>query len=133
MADEVSNENLWFTDWSAGGAHPKVFRRDDIGRLTAAAYGQTGELPGGGTKLFARKFDAEVDVDVLDLIDHQLLARRDPDSNEVGRLSLLPGGAPLRPRGAACGPFPSTPPMVAALPPGEIGVHAIYRAPPGYR
>jgi Core-2/I-Branching enzyme len=75
MADDVSNENLWFTDWSAGGAHPKVFRRDDMSRLTAAAHGEAGELPGGGTKLFARKFDAEVDVDVLDLIDHQLLAR----------------------------------------------------------
>jgi len=83
MAAAVSNENLWFTDWSAGGAHPRVFRRDDIGRLTAAAHGQAGEPSGEGTKLFARKFDAEVDMDVLDMIDHQLLAR---------------GGAPTQPR-----------------------------------
>jgi Core-2/I-Branching enzyme len=71
---EVSNANLWFTDWSAGGSHPKLFRTEDIGRLAAVAYGQAGELPGGPIKLFARKFDLEVDAEVLDLVDERLLA-----------------------------------------------------------
>ena len=75
MAADVSGANLWFTDWSAGGSHPKVFGREDIDELTAAALGHAGDLPGGKTKLFARKFDLQVDTDVLDLIDERLLAR----------------------------------------------------------
>ncbi len=71
---EVSGANLWFSDWSAGGRHPKVFRTEDIDRLTAVAYGQAGELPGGPTKLFARKFDLEIDAKVVDLVDERLLA-----------------------------------------------------------
>ena len=75
MAADVSGANLWFTDWSAGGSHPKVFGREDIDELMAAALGHAGDLPGGKTKFFARKFDLQVDTDVLDLIDERLLAR----------------------------------------------------------
>jgi Core-2/I-Branching enzyme len=74
MEGEVSGANLWFTDWSAGGPHPKVFRTEDIDRLTAVAHGQAGELPGGPIKLFARKFDFEIDAKVVDLVDERLLA-----------------------------------------------------------
>ena len=74
MQGEVSGANLWFTDWSAGGPHPKVFRTEDIDRLTAVAHGQAGELPGGPIKLFARKFDLEIDANVVDLVDERLLA-----------------------------------------------------------
>ena len=73
MAQDVSPMNLWFTDWSAGGSHPKVFRRHDIDELTAVALGQVGELVGGQVKLFARKFDIAVDEAVLDLVDERLL------------------------------------------------------------
>jgi hypothetical protein len=74
-AGDVSDANLWFTDWSAGGPHPKLFRTEDIDQLTAVARGQAGDLPGGPIKLFARKFDVDVDAEVLDLIDARLLAR----------------------------------------------------------
>jgi Core-2/I-Branching enzyme len=74
MAADVSGSNLWFTDWSAGGSHPKVFGREDIDELMAAALGHAGDLPGGKTKFFARKFDLQVDTDVLNLIDERLLA-----------------------------------------------------------
>lgn len=74
MAPDVSGANLWFTDWSGGGSHPKLLRREDIDELTAVALGQAGELPGGRTKFFARKFDATVDEEILDLIDQRLLS-----------------------------------------------------------
>jgi Core-2/I-Branching enzyme len=76
MASEVSSDNLWFTDWTAGGPHPRVFVREDIDRLRAAALGRAGPLPGGQIKLFARKFDAAKDGLVLDLIDQDLLGRQ---------------------------------------------------------
>jgi hypothetical protein len=75
LAADVSPANLWFTDWTAGGPHPKVFRRQDIDRLSAAALGQAGPLPGGQIKLFARKFDTASDSAVLDLVDRKLLER----------------------------------------------------------
>ncbi len=75
MAAEVSPDNLWFTDWTAGGPHPRVFVRQDIDRLSAVAQGQAGVLPGGQVKLFARKFDLARDGIILDLIDQQLLHR----------------------------------------------------------
>ena len=74
MASDVSGANLWFTDWSGGGSTPGYSRREDIDELTTVALGQAGELPGGGTKFFARKFDATVDEEVLDLIDQRLLS-----------------------------------------------------------
>jgi hypothetical protein len=73
LEGEVAGANLWFSDWEAGGRHPKVFRTEDIDRLTAVAHGQAGELPGGATKLFARKFDFEIDAKVVDVLDERLL------------------------------------------------------------
>jgi Core-2/I-Branching enzyme len=76
MAGDVSPANLWFTDWTAGGPHPRVFLRQDIDRLRTVALGQAGALPGGEVKLFARKFDLARDGLVLDLSDQQLLHRQ---------------------------------------------------------
>ncbi len=73
MADDISPLNLWFTDWTAGGSHPKVFRTQDIDELTAVALGQESNLLGGPVKLFARKFEIAVDEVILDLVDERLL------------------------------------------------------------
>ena len=96
LEGEVSGANLWFSDWSAGGPHPKVFRTEDIDRLTAVAHGRAGELPGGPTKLFARKFDLEIDAKVVDLVDERLLA-----GGGARPVSCWPGTAPYStsPRG----------------------------------
>ena len=91
MAADVSPANLWFTDWSAGGPHPRVFVREDIERLRAVALGQTGPLPGGQVKLFARKFDLAKDGVMLDLVDQQLWG------HQVNRPT--PGGDLTVPRG----------------------------------
>ncbi len=70
FASHVVSTDLWFTNWSAGGAHPRVFTSTDAPDLVAAARG-TGD--GAGAKLFARKFDTSVDEGVLDVLDEQLL------------------------------------------------------------
>jgi hypothetical protein len=94
MAADVSPANLWFTDWAAGGPHPRVFGRADIDRLRAVAFGQAGPLPGGQVKLFARKFDLRTDGVILDLIDQQLLGRRNGRLTTGGDLTI-PRGQPL--------------------------------------
>lgn len=72
-ADRVVNCDVYYTDWSAGGAHPRTFRTGDIDALVAAGRGSAQKMPGGTTKLFARKFDPGVDSAVLDALDEQLL------------------------------------------------------------
>lgn len=58
----IVNDNYRYIDWSQGGANPKVLTADDFEHLRTSH------------KLFARKFDAEVDATVLDLVDEYLLA-----------------------------------------------------------
>lgn len=72
-ADQVVNCDVYYTDWSAGGAHPRTFLTSDVGALVAAGHGRTQGMPGGMTKLLARKFDMSVDSTVLDALDEQLL------------------------------------------------------------
>lgn len=55
--DKVINDNLRHIDWSSGGAHPKIFSKNDWNDLVKT------------NKYFARKFDVHVDKDILDLID----------------------------------------------------------------
>lgn len=55
--DSVINDNLRHIDWSSGGAHPKIFARNDWNDLANT------------NKYFARKFDIHIDKDILDLID----------------------------------------------------------------
>ncbi|WP_443939081.1 beta-1,6-N-acetylglucosaminyltransferase [Pedobacter sp. MW01-1-1] len=61
FANTIVNNNLRQTDWSAGGANPKIFLKEDFKSLATS------------DKLFARKFDQEVDSEILDQIDAQLL------------------------------------------------------------
>lgn len=75
------NEHLWHIEWPPPPAkHPKVYRVHDFPRLAAAASRSSHAGGASRAKLFARKFDQEIDADVLDRIDAELLgpATRDP-------------------------------------------------------
>lgn len=53
----LSKENWRYTDWSAGGPHPKTLMLEDLPALLASRAH------------FARKFDIETDVRILDELD----------------------------------------------------------------
>jgi hypothetical protein len=59
LAGSVENEFLHYMDWSEGSAHPAILRAADLPKLRSSA------------KLFARKFDASVDTEILDLLDQE--------------------------------------------------------------
>jgi hypothetical protein len=59
--DDIVPSNLHYIDWSKGGAHPAIVTSGDLHALADSPA------------LFARKFDPDVDGDVLDLIDERLL------------------------------------------------------------
>ncbi len=73
-SEELIDENLWFMDWPPGsGKHPRVLDSSDADALLAAA-GRPGSAAGEArAKLFARKFDAEVDAAIMDLLDRQAM------------------------------------------------------------
>jgi glycosyltransferase involved in cell wall biosynthesis len=53
----VVNCNLRKIDWSAGGPHPKMWKIENISELFASP------------RLFARKFDADIDSEILDKLE----------------------------------------------------------------
>jgi hypothetical protein len=53
-------DNLFYIDWSKGGASPKVLMQDDLPVLI------------GSDKLFARKFEESVDAGVLEALERRL-------------------------------------------------------------
>lgn len=57
LAETVDNELLHYLDWSSGSAHPATLTVADLPKLRASR------------RLFARKFDASVDSEILDLLD----------------------------------------------------------------
>jgi hypothetical protein len=57
LRDTLVNEDLRFLNWD--GFHPEILRVADLDSMRASA------------KLFARKFDADVDSDVLDALDRE--------------------------------------------------------------
>jgi hypothetical protein len=59
LAASVENEFLHYLDWSEGSAHPATLRAADLPKLRTSG------------KLFARKFDASVDSEILDLLDRE--------------------------------------------------------------
>jgi Core-2/I-Branching enzyme len=59
--DQIINDDLRYVDWSTEDCHPRLLRRDDLGKLIDSP------------KLFARKFDSQLDAEVLDLIDEEIL------------------------------------------------------------
>jgi hypothetical protein len=73
MADQVSDDNLWYMNWKAGGAHPKTLTTSDFDDLARHAR-EGGDMCGPSpVKCFARKFDAGQSADLLDRIDAELL------------------------------------------------------------
>jgi hypothetical protein len=64
LAGSVVNDNLRYIDWTRG-PRPALLEARDLPTLRASP------------KLFARKFDAFHDAEILDLIDTQLL--REPE------------------------------------------------------
>lgn len=74
-ATQVANENLWFMDWMPGSKHPKVFGSNGADALLAAAGRESGAGGVARAKLFARKFDADVDAAILDRLDAAAGAR----------------------------------------------------------
>jgi hypothetical protein len=73
-SDAVIDENLWHIEWAGGAKHPRTFEARDFPRLVRAARGNSDAGGAAQAKLFARKFDAERDERVLDLVDGELLA-----------------------------------------------------------
>jgi hypothetical protein len=55
--DKVYKHHLHYIDWPVGAVNPKVLTKNDFNLLESS------------NKLFARKFDAHVDEEVLDMID----------------------------------------------------------------
>ncbi len=58
--NNMVNNNLVYTDWSQGGANPKMLTIEDAGKLVASG------------KFLARKFDKAVDMEILDFLDKQI-------------------------------------------------------------
>lgn len=66
IRDHLINNDLRFIDWSQKdllGGHPVTLTKDHYAALR------------GSSHLFARKFDHQIDEDVLDLIDQEILLR----------------------------------------------------------
>lgn len=55
--EQMVNNNFRYTDWSGGGASPKILRMEDAASLS------------GSEALFARKFDQGIDAGILDWLD----------------------------------------------------------------
>jgi hypothetical protein len=62
----VKNEATHHVRFSPGAGHPEVFRRGDLDELVESG------------RFFARKFDIDVDVDVLDALDRHLFGMPQP-------------------------------------------------------
>ncbi len=60
---DIVNDHLRYIDWSEGKKNPKTFTMKDIEPLLQS------------DKFFARKFDANVDIHILDAIDQKLNAQ----------------------------------------------------------
>jgi hypothetical protein len=72
--DAVVSESLWHIEWPPPPAkHPALLREEAFPRLEHAAHHSSEAGGRSRAKLFARKFDADVDAAVLDRIDDALL------------------------------------------------------------
>ncbi|MBV9464760.1 MAG: hypothetical protein JO206_14280 [Solirubrobacterales bacterium] len=72
--DRIINEHLWYMDWSGSDArHPKLLVSEDAEALINTAGKESDAGGPGRAKLFARKFAADVDRHVLDVLDQHAL------------------------------------------------------------
>jgi len=58
--NSVVNNNLRYIDWSEGNAHPKILLTEDFEKIAAS------------NMFFGRKFDDEIDDNILDKLDAQV-------------------------------------------------------------
>jgi hypothetical protein len=61
LRSSVANESTMYFDYSEGSTHPKDLTRSDLDALKKSG------------KFFARKFNLNIDKDILDIIDQQLM------------------------------------------------------------
>ena len=55
--DHIANHHLTYTDWTESRRHPKILRKEDFPALRSSQ------------RFFARKFDIQVDSEILNLLD----------------------------------------------------------------
>lgn len=55
--DQITNNNYRYTDWSGGGSHPKLLTTEDFDKIISSEA------------IFGRKFNIDIDENILDLID----------------------------------------------------------------
>jgi hypothetical protein len=67
--ETIVNENLWFVRWTPNSKHPKLLTSQDAPALREAAGAPSSAGGDARAKLFARKFDADVDAAILDVLD----------------------------------------------------------------
>lgn len=60
LRDSLINDNLTFMIWDKGKTSPNILRKQDFDKIVVSE------------KMFARKFDSDLDSEILDLIDQQL-------------------------------------------------------------
>jgi hypothetical protein len=58
LKETAVNENLHYIDWSTNRCNPRILDKTDFPRLVASG------------QLFARKFDVDVDSEILDMLDN---------------------------------------------------------------
>ena len=61
LKNSVINDNLRFIDFKDDSSNPNILLADDFSRLA------------NSNKLFARKFDSDIDAEILDMVDEKLL------------------------------------------------------------
>jgi core-2/I-Branching enzyme len=71
LKDTIINHDLHYKDWSGLKPNPAILRAKDFEALASS------------TKLFARKFDTTVDLEILDMIDQRVLGASDRQFGEA--------------------------------------------------
>ena len=64
LKNTIINNNYRYIDWSNGGASPKIITETDFNSIKKS------------DKLFARKFDLQIDSKILKLIDDEILSQK---------------------------------------------------------
>lgn len=79
--ERVVNENLWFVRWTPNAKHPQTLGSAEADELLAAAGCPSAVGGQARAKLFARKFDADLDPGILDALDRRALRASEPDQD----------------------------------------------------
>lgn len=78
LIQTIENNNKRFMIWEkASSAHPNILRAKDFGAIIAS------------DQLFARKFDENVDAEILNLIDQEILFKTKMPATEITNKSIV--------------------------------------------